>query len=500
MTRENLGKWLRDRDVLLIVFLLIVRMIVFGMGPGIINGDGFLYVHAAQHIAQTGALPPAGFQSRSYSLVMAPILMLLGHDGVWVPLPDGVRQYYHPIGVAVHWFQLLLDLGVVVALLRYCFDLRGRSQWAFRIAYIVVALQPITASWTNFMVPDTLAMASFFVGLFYLARGPFDFSRANLAIGALLLGISGFVRIDVAALALAVLGSWILIAWWRGPRDRRLVATVAGVLALFAVPSVAMAGYQYASTGTPNYIQTAAGDNPTVAMRGYFSWTRTWLLSLSEFQTFILSAPGSKNWVGFAAARYPARALPTATDRTTLQAALDHWAASGYDPATDRAFLDLAARQKSSRPLTAYAVAPLVRTASLWLNTDGASAVTWGLHLRPPLSWIAVALATLLKAAIGLLAAIGAASALRRIARAPDRGAAAFDYPTSLALLSILALALRFCEMLALNVIIGGAVMESRYVVEVWPCLIALALYGYARLGAWRAQTARPAVAAVDTL
>jgi hypothetical protein len=500
MAREYLGKWVRDRDVLLIGFLLLVRMIVFGMGPGIINGDGFLYVHAAQHIAQTGALPPAGFQSRSYSLVMAPILMLLGHDAVWVPLPDGVRQYYHPIGVGVHWFQLLLDLAVVLALLRYCFDLRGRSKWLFRIAYVAVVLQPITASWTNFMVPDTLAMTSFFVGLFYLARGPFDFSRANLAIGALLLGVSGFVRIDVAALALAVLGLWILIVLWRGPRDRRLVATIAGVLALFAAPSVAMAGYQYASTGTPNYIQTAASDNPGVAMRGYFSWTRGWLMTPGEFQTFILSAPGSKDWVGFKADRYPARALPAGADRAALQAALDHWAANGYDPATDRAFLQLASAQQASRPLTAYAAAPLARTAALWLNTDGGSAVTWGLHLRPPFSWIAVAAVTLLKLAIALFAAIGSVAVCRRIWRAPDSAAAAIDYPASLAVLSILAIAMRFCEMLALNVLIGGAVMESRYVVEVWPCLIVLALYGYARFDNRFGETVRTGPAAVDTL
>lgn len=33
--------------------------------------------------------------------------------------------------------------------------------------------------------------------------------------------------------------------------------------------------------------------------------------------------------------------------------------------------------------------------------------------------------------------------------------------------------------MWALNLIYGAAVMESRYVIELWPCLIVLAAFGY---------------------
>ncbi|MBW8910107.1 MAG: hypothetical protein JF620_14005, partial [Mesorhizobium sp.] len=47
-------------------------------------------------------------------------------------------------------------------------------------------------------------------------------------------------------------------------------------------------------------------------------------------------------------------------------------------------------------------------------------------------------------------------------------------------------------EMWALNQIYGGAVMESRYVIEIWPCLIVLAAFGYRAMAARFASTAAP--------
>lgn len=473
MTRESLGKWVRDRDVLLIGFLLLVRLVLFGIGPGIINGDGFLYVEAAQHIAQTGALPPPGFQSRSYSVAMAPILMLLGHDAVWVPLPAGIRQYYHPIGVGVHWFQLLLDLGVVLILLHVFAAMRPRNQWAFRAGLVAIAIQPITAAWTNFMVPDTAATLSFVAGLWLVARSVprerIDWRR--LAVGSMLCGLSGLIRIDMAVLGVAVLGIWLLVMFV--PRGLGTAARAVALSAmLFLVPIVAMGAYQFVSTGSARYIDANAGDNPSVRKAGYFAWTRAWVTTPGDFKTFILGAERGTDWPGYDPAAYPARAFGSAQDRAALAPALAAWRRGGYSPAVDAALANTNAGLRAAHPLQPYTAGAL-RTAQLWVSPDGTAALVQGIGAQRSVAKLAAAAALALKALFGLLALIGCGLAVGAVRRSPRQ--AFGDYPMAFAVLAVLTLAFRLIEMFVINLTVGGAGMEARYVIETWPGLIALA-------------------------
>lgn len=473
--REYLGKWLRDRDVLLIGFLLIVRLVVFGMGPGIINGDGFLYVQAAQHIAQTGTLPPPSFQSRTYSIAMAPILALLGHDAIWVPLPN-VRQYYHPTGVAVHWFQLLLDLGVVLILLHVFTAMRPRNIWAFRAGLVVIAIQPITAAWTNFIVPDTAATLAFVGGLWLVARSAreaIDWRR--LAIGSLLCGISGVIRVDMAVLSVAVLAVWLLVVFL--PRGIAFAARgIALSAVLFLVPAGTMAAYQWVSTRNLVYIDAKAGDNPTVRRAGYFAWTRAWVTTPGDFKTFILGAERGPDWPGYDAAAYPARAFGSAQERAALAPALAAWKNGGYSAQIDTAVSNANKGLRAARPAQLYTAGAL-RTAQLWVSSDGPAALTWGIGAERSVAKLGVAATLALKALLGLLALLGCWIVVGAVRR--SRRKAFVDYPTAFAVLALLALLFRAIEMFVINLTVGGAGMEARYVIETWPGLIALAGLGW---------------------
>lgn len=482
MVLGSLGKWVRDRDVLLIAFLLLVRLVLFGIGPGIVNGDGFLYVQAAQHIAQTGALPPPSFQSRTYSVAIAPILMLLGHDAVWMPLPAGVRQYYHPIGVAVHWFQLLLDLGVVLILLHVFSAMRPRNVWAFRAGLVVIAIQPITAAWTNFIVPDTAATLAFVGGLWLVARSAreaIDWRR--LAIGSMLCGISGVIRVDMAVLSVAVLAVWLLVVFL--PRGIAFAARGIALSAiLFLAPVGAMGAYQLMSTGDVRYIDASKGDNPGVRRTGYFAWTRAWVTTPGDFKTFILGAERGPDWPGYDAAAYPARAFGSAQERAALAPALAAWKGGGYSPAVDAALAGANQQLRAARPTQLYTAGAL-RTAQLWLSPDGPAALTWGIGAQHAAAKLGAATTLALKALLGLLALVGGWLTIGAVRRS---GRAAFvDYPTAFAVLAVLTLLFRAIEMFVINLTVGGAGMEARYVIETWPGLIALAGL------AWRALVDR---------
>jgi len=89
-----------------------------------------------------------------------------------------------------------------------------------------------------------------------------------------------------------------------------------------------------------------------------------------------------------------------------------------------------------------------------------------------------------LKVIIGLFAVVGAWVVVRPIIASHFALDSILDWPRGLGLLSLAAFLGRLAEMCALNLIYGGGVMESRFVIEIWPCLIVLAAFGYRALAA----------------
>jgi hypothetical protein len=473
----------------LMVALLGLRAVILLLGPGILNGDGFLYVGAAQHLLQHGQMPPATTQSRSFSVVLAPVIALLGHDAIWTPVP--FRRLGQPIADAMHVVQVLFDVALVALLMHFYRQVGPRNRWAYLIGLVAIALQPITAAWTNFVVPDSLATFGLFVGLYVLAMAAVGGTVWRLALAGLLTGVAAFLRIDLVPLIALLLVPWCLLLVLR--RGRRALAGTVLALALFAAPMLGMMALQYASHGDARYVNSDAKDNPNNAKPAYFTWTRAWLITPREFHDFAF-AEAMPGWRGFAIENYPARAFVDAADRADVAAALHAWQADGYTPAVDARLSAASARLRAARPLQAWVIAPTVRTVQLWANPDGGAAITAIFGLAPPpiVSGVVAVAVLLLKLMIGLFALIGGWVLVRPVVASRFALDSIFDWPRGLGLLSLAAFLARLAEMWALNQIYGGAVMESRYVIEIWPCLIVLAAFGYRAMAARFASTAAP--------
>lgn len=460
----------------LMLALLALRAVILLLGPGILNGDGFLYVGAAQHLLQHGQMPPATAQSRSFSVLLAPVIAALGHDAIWNPVP--IRRLGQPIADAMHVVQVLFDLGLVALLMHFYRQVGPRNRWAYLVGLMVIALQPITASWTNFVVPDSLATFGLFVGVYLLAMAAVDGAVWRLALGGLLAGVAAFLRIDLLPLLVLLLVPWCLLLVFR--RGRMALAGSGLALALFAAPMLGMVALQYASHGEARYVNSGAKDNPNNAKPGYFTWVRAWLMTPREFHDFAF-AEAMPGWRGFAIENYPARAFLDVADRADVAAALRTWQTDGYTPAVDARLSAAGARLRAARPLQAWVAAPAVRTVQLWANPDGGAALTaiFGLSPPPIISRVVAAAVLLLKVVIGLFALIGAWALIRPVVASRFALDSILGWPQGFGLLSLAAFLGRLAEMWALNLIYGAAVMESRYVIEIWPCLIVLAAFGY---------------------
>jgi hypothetical protein len=473
----------------LVLALLALRAVILLLGPGILNGDGFLYVGAAQHLLQYGQMPPATAQSRSFSVLLAPVIAALGHDAIWNPVP--YRRLGQPIADAMHVVQVLFDLGLVALLIYFYRQISPRNRWAYLVGLIVIVLQPITASWTNFVVPDSLATFGLFVGLYLLAMAAVGGTVWRLALGGLLTGIAAFLRIDLVPLIALLLVPWcLLLVLWQG---RKALAGTALALALFAAPMLGMMALQYASQGEARYVNSGAKDNPNNAKPAYFAWTRAWLITPREFYDFAF-AEAKPGWRGFAIENYPARAFVDAADRANVAAALRAWQSDGYTPAVDARLSAAGARLRAARPLQALVTVPTVRTVQLWANPDGGAAITaiFGLSPPPIVSRLVAATVLLLKVIIGLFALIGAWVLVRPVVASRFALDSILDWPRGFGLLSLAAFLGRLAEMWVLNLIYGSAVMESRYVIEIWPCLMVLAAFGYRATMARSTLTAAP--------
>jgi hypothetical protein len=473
----------------LMLALLALRAVILLLGPGILNGDGFLYVGAAQHLLQHGQMPPATAQSRSFSVLLAPVIAALGHDAIWNPVP--YRRLGQPIADAMHIVQVLFDLGLVALLMHFYRQVGPRNHWAYLAGLVAIVLQPITASWTNFVVPDSLATFGLFVGLYVLAMAAVGGVTWRLALGGILTGVAAFLRIDLVPLIALLLLPWCLLLVFR--RGRKALAGTALALALFVAPILGMMALQYASQGDARYVNSGAKDNPNNAKPGYFAWTRAWLITPREFHDFAF-AEAMPGWRGFAIENYPARAFINAADRADVAAALRAWQTDGYTPAVDARLSAASARLRAARPLQAWITAPTARTVQLWGNPDGGAAITaiFGLSPPPIVSRLVAATVLLLKVTIGLFALIGAWVLVRPVVASRLALDSMLAWPRGFGLLSLAAFLGRLAEMWALNLIYGSAVMESRYVIEIWPCLIVLAAFGYRAMAARFARNAAP--------
>lgn len=476
MTRTN-AAWL------FVAALAIGRVMFFMIGPPIVRADALLYLQAAQSMLRTGELVQPTFQAKTLSILVAPVMALFGS-------PDSYGVISAEAGGnaarAARLFQLIQLCADAAMLLTLFYMFRRYALASLSLCAGVVALlfvQPVTVGWVNWVFPDTLTMATFIIGICLFAAATREGQRRPLALAGgagLLMGVSGVLRIDMLALiAVLLLIAFVQLRIGRFPRlGRFAVVTCFG----FVLPAVAVMAAEMSAHGDPRYIVVNSPDNPSLSTPQYHRWTRSWIFTQAEFETFVLGEAHDAGWPGYEAAAFPARSFAGDADRRIADAALKHWKAVGYDASVDAAFARVGDDLARARPMQKWVLAPAIRVLVLWPNHDGGAAIKSVLQTRersPVVAAIVLAskLVTLVLAGIGGLFGF---AALRRSLFAHRRPALTGD--RLLLVLCGLAIIGRTMELGVLNLFVGGSSMETRYLLPVWPCTIALAIYGYVRL------------------
>ena len=201
MTRRNI-LWL------FVAILVVGRVAFFMIGPPTVRADAILYLQAGQSILHSGELPQPTFQAKTLSILVAPIMAVFGSaDSYGVIAPDADGNAARAAGL-FQLLQLCADAAMLIALFVVFRRFAQSSLLAAAGIIVLLLLQPITAGWINWILPDTLTMATFVIGLCLLAAATREGRRRPLllaGLGGLLLGVSGVLRIDMLALAAVLL-------------------------------------------------------------------------------------------------------------------------------------------------------------------------------------------------------------------------------------------------------------------------------------------------------
>jgi len=238
----GIGGWL-------LCALLLGRVVFLLSGDGMINGDGTLYVKAAQEIVASGKLPPARFQSLGFAVLIAPVVALSGSKAVAFDYDTSRHYTGDVIANSMHAVHVFMDLAIVLILLYEARKLMaGRAgPLAAALPLVFIAVQPFTAVMTTHVYPDHACMFFFFVGGWLFHRGLDRSSLPELACGGLFLGLASLARIDMIPVCGALACGGLLLHARKGWPTIVRGAAIAGIA--FLLPLAAMTAFQYRSTG-----------------------------------------------------------------------------------------------------------------------------------------------------------------------------------------------------------------------------------------------------------
>lgn len=468
----------------LIMALLAFRVLFLLLGDGLINGDGTIYVKAAQEIVATGRLPPARFQSLGFAVVLAPVIALLGPKAIGFNYDT--TQLYPGDAVAntVHVIHVFMDLATVLVLLHESGKLlarvanRSRGIWA--LAFI--ALQPFTAAMTTYVYPDHACMFFFFMGGWLVYHSLWrEVALLRLALGSLFLGVAGLIRVDMLPVCSALLiAAYVLLfsntarSWW----SRAIVVSMTMLL----LPPVGMTIFQYRSTGEIGYVRLDDANNAGLVRGGYFGWLRTWIILVQSEVLVFHTMDDQPDWQGFNIDAYPGRAFKSGEERTEIASLLAAWQKSGYTTEIDDKFKQVAASTRRERPIRTFLLVPAARMLHYWINLEGARAIHVSLRIEPPWSRVATAVVFPFRVLFVFMAAIGLYVAWARqrthiLGDGDGLGIARF---------CSLMVVLRTGELGVLGIFVVGGLMETRYMLVALPAMLLLAVVGWCEIASWR--------------
>lgn len=470
--RSNSGLWL-------IAALLILRVTFLLFGEGLINGDGTLYVKAAQEILLTGQLPPARWQSLGFAVVLSLIVALTGEKSIRFDYDPATLYAGDRIANAVHFVHVMMDLAVVLILILEARKLlAGRTKPSVATcALAFLAVQPFTAAMTTYVYPDQMCMFFFFVGGYLICRSLSDAGKWALATGSSMLGVAGLIRFDMIPVCAGLLLVVYLLLFQR--RNGRIVlGAIAMSAALFLTPPAAMSIFQYRSTGEIGYVRIQTAQNANNLRGGYFAWLRTWVIFVQGEHLAFATLDDQPNWSGLDVNAYPRRAFGSEEQRDDIARLLESWRQTGYTKDIDGAFERHAAMNERDRPVTTFGLVPAGRMMHYWINLEGARAIHVTLGLEPPWSRVATALVFPFRLMFVILGAIGLFVVWI------ERRARLFRWGDELDLARMCSLMVIFRtgELVVLGLFVGAGLMETRYVIVALPAMLLLAVVGFRRI------------------
>jgi len=279
--------------------------------------------------------------------------------------------------------QAIVDLGtcVLIGLIAAWLVPATARRRAMIAAVWIAALCPFTADFSAVMLTEVLATFLTTLTVLILVRtladGSIDVPLGTLARKALLLQVGWWLLVGFVAglgtlvrpetpLVLAAAATILIARWWR-PADWKKPAlaglwmTVGLLLALlpWAVRNARTMGrVEFLS---PRYAESHGDFIP----RGFFGWTRTWMVRPEE--AYLVPWKLGKEKID--ADSLPRFAFDGALEFARVEALLDRYNIDlKMTPLLDRGFEDLARERNARRPGRTYVFIPLARAWMMWLT------------------------------------------------------------------------------------------------------------------------------------
>jgi len=368
----------------------------------------------------------------------------------------------------IHTF---MDTAVLLVLLKFAQEIFADSKyrWMSFVASAIIIFQPFTATMVSSVYTEQFCQFLIFFGVLFLTRYALSKNSVSFGLfGALLLGISSILRVELLLLNIMILLFCVILTKYKHRDNISIFRILVLYCSIYSIFPLFMAGFQYVSTGELGFVK------PVHRFDGYNGWTRTWFMLEKTDHDRFQFGKGTPTWEGFNAANYPARAFDSSHEVEQLTHLLNRWRIEGYDDEIDQQLEQIAANKARQNPLRHYLLIPIARMLHFWVNIDGAQTFLRSVVILPPFSTVIVAVVMILKSLLLIAAAVG----FYIIWLCKER-ISIQDRDISFARLASIAVLARTVELGVLGIFLIGGLMEVRYVVIVYPFVLLLSLFGF---------------------
>lgn len=349
------AKWFFFFGTLLAVALRLVFLLKFPH----VTGDTYIYGdiaknwvdHGVYGFSHPGAAPaPTWIRLPGYPGFLAICFFLFG------------REHY----TAVLIVQLIVD--VVTCFLIADLARRMMHERAGKIAFFLACLCPFTANYVASPMPETLsvfALAGAFWCLYVALEEP-DYRWTAWTGCGVFIALGILLRPD-GGILLAAVGLFLFVRLFRAPFERR--PTVLAGLLVLVVSLAPLVPWTYRNWQTFQHFEPLApryaSDLDEFTPLGFNHWVCTWMAEYVSVEDIYWQMPGQDVDVNL----LPQRAFDTPEEETrTRQLFADYQTRTAIWPELDQQFEQLAQQRVARHPFRYYVELPLLRIADMWLR------------------------------------------------------------------------------------------------------------------------------------